>query len=76
MSNMYWYIYLKFSQAAFLSALAGTEVAEAAARAAVTTLTEVEYGGSKGSLEFVSRVTKHLGMISFSKILHWCTDVK
>uniref|UniRef100_A0A6M2F0F4 SWI/SNF complex subunit SWI3B n=1 Tax=Populus davidiana TaxID=266767 RepID=A0A6M2F0F4_9ROSI len=48
------------AQAAFLSALAGTEVAEAAARAAVTTLTEVEYGGSKGSLEFVSRVTKHL----------------
>ena len=67
---------MQFSQAAFLSALAGTEVAEAAAQAAVTTLTDVEYGGNKGSFEFVSRVTKHLAMISFSKILHWCTDVK
>ncbi|KAJ6336621.1 hypothetical protein OIU76_006488 [Salix suchowensis] len=37
------------AQAAFLSALAGTEVAEAAARAAVTTLTDVEYGGNKDS---------------------------
>lgn len=32
------------AQAAFLSALAGVEVAEAAAQAAVTTLSEVEYG--------------------------------
>ncbi|KDP36743.1 hypothetical protein JCGZ_08034 [Jatropha curcas] len=46
------------SQAAFLSALAGTEVAEAAARAAVTALTEIEYGASKGNIESLSRNTR------------------
>lgn len=34
--------FLKFSQAAFLSALVGVEVAEAAARAAVAALPEVD----------------------------------
>ncbi|XP_021648395.1 SWI/SNF complex subunit SWI3B isoform X2 [Hevea brasiliensis] len=38
------------AQAAFLSALVGTEVAEAAAQAAVAALTEVEYVTSKGGV--------------------------
>ncbi|XP_065881559.1 SWI/SNF complex subunit SWI3B [Euphorbia lathyris] len=44
-------------QVAFLSALAGTEVAEAAAEAAVMKLAEVEHGASKGRLESLSRDT-------------------
>ncbi|KAJ4825787.1 hypothetical protein Tsubulata_029410 [Turnera subulata] len=42
-------------EAAFLSALVGSDVAEAAARAAVSTLTEVEYGASKSSFVSLSR---------------------
>lgn len=36
-------------QAAFLSALAGTNVAEAAARAAVTALSDVDYDADKNA---------------------------
>ncbi|EEF33368.1 DNA binding protein, putative [Ricinus communis] len=49
-------------QAAFLSALAGTEVAEAAARAAVTALSEP----SKSSLGSFSRSTREQGAIDAS----------
>ncbi|KAK4751533.1 hypothetical protein SAY87_005015 [Trapa incisa] len=45
------------AQAAFLSALAGVEVTQAAAQAAVTTLSEVDYGVSRGNL--TSTITDH-----------------
>ncbi|KAJ0025946.1 hypothetical protein Pint_09176 [Pistacia integerrima] len=47
------------AQAAFLSALAGVEVAEAAARAAVTTQSEVDNRTSKPSLGSLVRNMKH-----------------
>ncbi|KAK3232089.1 hypothetical protein Dsin_003970 [Dipteronia sinensis] len=46
------------AQAAFLSALAGIETAETAARAAVKTLSEVDNRASKGSLGSFPRNTK------------------
>ncbi|KAL5848048.1 hypothetical protein ACOSQ3_011572 [Xanthoceras sorbifolium] len=46
------------AQAAFLSALAGVETAEAAARAAVKTLLEVDNGASKGHFGSLARNTK------------------
>lgn len=52
-----------FYQAAFLSALAGVEVAEAAARAAVTTQSEVDNRISELNLSSLVRNTKHQGMI-------------
>uniref|UniRef100_A0A2P2JMJ2 SWI/SNF complex subunit SWI3B n=2 Tax=Rhizophora mucronata TaxID=61149 RepID=A0A2P2JMJ2_RHIMU len=48
------------AQAAFLSALAGVDIAEAAAQAAVSVLTEVEYGGSKGNLLSFSQDRRQL----------------
>ncbi|KAJ8772542.1 hypothetical protein K2173_027719 [Erythroxylum novogranatense] len=47
------------AQAAFLSALAGVDIAEAAACAAVSTLTEVEYGESKEYLPSTIQDRRH-----------------
>lgn len=59
-----------FSQAAFLSALAGTDVAEAAAQAAIAALTENRKGGV-GSL--FSNATQQ-GIIGFLHMLNRETD--
>lgn len=59
--KLYKIITCVFSQAAFLSALAGVEIAEVAARAAVTTLSDVDDRASKGSL---MRNTRQRGMNS------------
>lgn len=57
---------MQFYQAAFLSAMAGVGVAEAAARAAVTTQLEVDNRTSKPSLGSLLRIAKHQGMFKHS----------
>ncbi|KAK2645707.1 hypothetical protein Ddye_020902 [Dipteronia dyeriana] len=50
------------AQAVFLSGLASVETAEAAARAAVKTVSKVDNRASKGSLGFLHRNSKQKGM--------------
>lgn len=50
------------SQAAFLSTLAGVDVAEAAARAAVTSLSQVGHGANREHLGTLARNTKLQGI--------------
>lgn len=52
------------SQAAFLSALAGVDVAEAAARAAVTSLSQVGLGANKEPQGSLAKITKLQGIQS------------
>lgn len=60
--NLYSCLHLlfKFLQAAFLSALAGSEVAQAAAQAALTTLSEV-YKGTRNNYRSLPRNTLQQG---------------
>lgn len=62
--KLYLITFCNFSQVAFLSALAGVDIAEVAAQAAVTTLSEVENGAGKGSLGSLARNTRQEGMNS------------
>jgi hypothetical protein len=52
------------SQAAFLSALAGVDIAEAAARAAVTTLSQVGFRANREHLGTLAKSTKLQGIQS------------
>lgn len=53
------------SQAAFLSALAGVDVAEAAAQAAVTSLSQVGRGANKEPQGSLAKITKLQGIQKF-----------
>lgn len=53
-----WNIY----QAAFLSTLAGVDIAEAAARAAVRSLSQVDHGASREHLGTLARNTELRGI--------------
>lgn len=52
-------------QAAFLSALAGVEVSEAAARAAVATLHDADRLRSRGSGQLQAHSAKMQGIVTF-----------
>lgn len=58
-------IFLSSAQAAFLSALVGVEIAEAAARAAVKAISDLDDGASQQNVRSLDRNTRQQGISQY-----------